>query len=127
MFSLLQTLIWSSLTPTVATVDESGLIRGIALGLAFLRVDAHGITSSEIPSQFVSVQVAGVDFGTESVSLKPGEEYTFEHLTTYPQTIPIYWSSSDESIATVNDNGVIHGLSDGTCVISAKIGYGEWI
>lgn len=41
--------------------------------------------------------------------------------TTVPSGVTVYWTSSDESVATVSD-GVVTGVSNGSCVITASAG-----
>ena len=52
-----------------------------------------------------------------SVSLAIGESLT---LTSTPST-GVTWVSNDTNIATI-DNGVIHGISEGTCIVTATYG-----
>ena len=53
-----------------------------------------------------------------SVSLAIGESLT---LTSTPST-GVTWESSDENIATITNDGVIHGISEGTCKVTATYG-----
>ena len=53
-----------------------------------------------------------------------GKEVTLE-ATVSPADAEDYdvtWSSSDESVATVDDEGVVHAVGAGTAVITAKAG-----
>ena len=53
-----------------------------------------------------------------SVSLAIGESLT---LNSTPST-GVTWESSDENIATITNDGVIHGISEGTCIVTATYG-----
>ena len=50
-----------------------------------------------------------------------GKAVTLE-ATVSPEDFDVTWSSSDESVATVDDVGVVHAVGAGTAVITAKAG-----
>lgn len=54
-------------------------------------------------------------FSAESKRNEETVESTDEHPISY------VWTSSDESVATVDENGVVTGVSDGDCVISCAL------
>ena len=122
-----KSLIWVSMEPEIVKADEDGLLHGVSLGSTLVSVNAHGVTSTVIEGRYVNVQVAGVDFGTDSISLKPGQNYSFNQLKTYPEDADIYWETSNPSVASVDHNGMIHGVSEGECDITARIRYGTRI
>lgn len=119
---------WSSSDESVATVDENGVVTAISEGVATITgINANG-TMDECK---VTVSITRVP--AESLSLTSSSEKDFaiinveqqdRLLATYgPEntTDRLSWSSSDESIATVQD-GVVTGISSGECVITAQIG-----
>ena len=53
------------------------------------------------------------------VTIQVGEKVRLKVKNT---TKPITWSTSDKSIATVNQNGVVKGKSTGDVTITAKVG-----
>ena len=55
------------------------------------------------------------------LGLAPGDSksITYEILPAKAQKIPVTWSSSDESVATVTTDGTIVAKAEGTCKISA--------
>ncbi|MGN0205488.1 MAG: S8 family serine peptidase [Coprococcus sp.] len=84
---------------------------------------AMNTTTYEINQQIgeVTDTVEGVDISDESLVLVKGGEVT---LTASVQPVNatdrrLTWSSSDESIATVDENGVVTGVAEGSCVITA--------
>ena len=119
---------WSSSDESVATVDENGVVTAISEGIATITaINANG-TMDECK---VTVSIPRVP--AESLSLTSSSEKDFAIINVEQQdtllatygpentTDRLSWSSSDESIATVQD-GVVTGISSGECVITAQIG-----
>lgn len=119
---------WSSSDESVATVDENGVVTAISEGKATITaINANG-TMDECK---VTVSIPRVP--AESLSLTSSSEKDFAIINVEQQdtllatygpentTDRLSWSSSDESIATVQD-GVVTGISSGECVITAQIG-----
>ena len=119
---------WSSSDESVATVDDNGVVTAISEGIATITaINANG-TMDECK---VTVSIPRVP--AESLSLTSSSEKDFAIINVEQQdtllatygpentTDRLSWSSSDESIATVQD-GVVTGISSGECVITAQIG-----
>lgn len=68
-----------------------------------------------------NVVVTGVTVTPVSQTIKVGKSTTFIATVT-PSTATnkkVTWSSNDESVATVNENGVVTGVKEGTATITA--------
>ena len=82
-------------------------------------------TSSNEPTSPLVISVAnppGVTLNANSLNIKTGESSTLVATLTPSDPLAIYeWSSSDEDIAVVNDNGVVTGLSKGNTTIKVKV------
>lgn len=78
-------------------------------------------TSGNVTSKGIKVIVKEptVELNITSLNLKEGETYTLEAKTN-GKSQEIEWSSSDESIATVDNNGVVTAIKKGTATIEAK-------
>ena len=63
-------------------------------------------------------QDAGISFGVEAVEKELKSSYTGEVLTN-PNNLQVTYSSSDESVATVSNEGVVTILAEGETVINA--------
>ena len=81
-------------------------------------------TSSDEPKSPLVVFVVTpttVSLSQTSIDIKPGQSTTLTAtITPSDPHVSYVWSSSDESVATVN-NGVVKGLSLGTAVITATV------
>lgn len=77
-----------------------------------------------------SGEVEVVDISAESITLDKTSVEIFKNQTvTLTATVSpanttdaVTWSSNDSSVATVNENGVVTGVSQGTATITAKAG-----
>jgi hypothetical protein len=116
---------WSSSNENVATVDGQGLLTAVSgngTGYAMIQVAPVAYYSgSNIGSSF-KVVVSNSMVKAESVTISsPADEvYAGEQLQFSWNITPanstyktVKWSSSDESIATVDRNGLVSGLVNG--------------
>ncbi len=118
------TLTWSSDDESVATVNSDGLVTAVGIGECIITAsaaDGSGVSAS------CSVIVKPVL--VESISLDPAEWSGFEGEIFQINAIitpdeaenkTIEWASSDISIATVDNNGLVNVIKDGSCIISAR-------
>ena len=78
----------------------------------------------KVDGENVSVNVQGISLDRESVSLYHNTDNNTVQLkaTVDPDTIPVTWSSSDSSVASVSGDGLVTAHKDGTAVITATAG-----
>ena len=113
---------WSSSDSSVVTVDGSGRLYAVAPGECTIRAE-HGNLSASCRVQ-VSAPLRGISLNRTDVTLIAGDPVTLsvEYIprdTTDDRTVT--WSSSDNSVATVN-GGRVQTLSAGTCTVTAQVG-----
>ena len=85
--------------------------------------DSTGVTK-EIQSVDISTEtLQGISLESEKVSLKEGERELLKAIyePVYANAWTLMWSSSDEKVAKVNQDGVVTALSEGTAVITATV------
>ena len=123
---------WSSSNATVATVDENGVVTGVAAGEATItatstvdNTKSGSCTVTVIEAQG-SIPVTGVTVTPATTSVQVGKTRSLT-ATVAPANADnktVTWSSSNEAIATVNANGVVTGKAVGTVTITAttKVG-----
>ncbi|MDB4891756.1 MAG: hypothetical protein JWL61_3611 [Gemmatimonadetes bacterium] len=118
---------WSSSDPTVATVNQAGVVTAVRLGTAIITGTAGGRSASVTinvralsPSGAarVSVSVAGtISLGDSATATSSAFDVGGNVLTGRPVT----WRSRDVSIARVSTTGVVNSVSVGTTVIEAEV------
>ncbi|MDE6535462.1 MAG: Ig-like domain-containing protein [Muribaculaceae bacterium] len=112
------TLTWTSSDPSVATVDETGLVKGIAHGKVTITVTtAYGFETSQ------EIFVGDLSLESTQIILAVGESETI-----VPNIVPaelaqkaIVWTSSNNNVANVNKNGVVTAVKEGVATITATL------
>ena len=110
---------WASLNKEVATVD-GGLVVGVAPGVADIIVN-HGNLTDKCQVTVV-ISATSVSLDRTELTLSTGETATLK-ATVLPEdsTDKVEWSSSDETIVTV-ENGAVTAVAGGDATITAKAG-----
>ena len=111
---------WSSSDPSVATVDDSGNVTAKGLGTATI-IAALPNGSTAQATVTVVPPITSITFDKALYKVKPGASRTLGILLAPADTgEELIWSSSNTSIATVNADGTVTGVSKGTATITAK-------
>lgn len=112
-------LLWTSLNPDVATVDDSGNIKGLKYGHTVITATTLDGQKSASFNLLVYEHITSISLPT-SLSLNISEKSQL-----IPEIFPIgkndgkvFWISSDQDIATVDENGFVKGISKGSCNIT---------
>ena len=121
---------WASSDEAVATVTADGLVTAVGVGRAtvtYSALDGSGIQGK--CDVLVGVQAKGLKLDEKAITLLvgAGEDLSSRQLAAVftPEEASVFgvtWSSSNESIATVDENGKVTGVAPGkatiTCVSS---------
>lgn len=119
---------WSSSNPAVATVDQNGNVKGVAAGKAI--ITATAVDGSNVSSSYTvvvaeniilvgAIKINGSDnvyvgVSTQLTALVNGKDGKV------PTNSAVTWSSSNNSVASVDAKGLVKGVSKGTAVITVK-------
>ena len=112
-------LVWTSSDPSVASVDENGLVKALSVGTATISVtDTASNLSAEVEIDTVQV----IDFG-DDLTMKVGEKLIYTPVIQEDYVDYHYrWSSSDPSVVTVEPNeGELTGIKEGTATITMTL------
>ena len=112
---------WSSSDPSVATVNN-GTVTAVKKGEATILATAGG----KAGTCYVVVihEVESVSIDNDYLTVEVGENLQLT-ATVIPEDAKyngIVWSSDNESVATVDENGLVAGIATGTAVITATAG-----
>ena len=125
---------WDTSDPTIATVtpssDDSKTATVTYLKVGRVRITAQIKTApSKVAFCVLDIQtgVSSITIDPESITMKVGEERQI-HATVEPEDATdrsLTWESSDTSVATVNEYGLVTGIKAGTTVITITASNGE--
>ncbi len=118
------TVTWSSSDESIATVDTDGYINASAnTGKAVITATYEylGKEFSDSCVVHVKIPVESMKMSKKNLKLTIGEAYTLTtDISPEKATIQtVKWYSEDESIATVDENGVVIGLKKGEVIVYA--------
>ncbi len=118
--STLRDVVWSSSDDSVASVDGNGTVSAHARGKAVITAMTvvNGLTATADISVVVPLQ--GISL-PESVTVSNGGRVELECVFTPADAANknVSWSSDNEKVALVTENGVVWGMSQGTARITA--------
>lgn len=138
----IQSVIWSSNAPDIASVDENGLVTGVGIGDAVITVTSN-IDNTVYNTCNVHVgttDVQSINIPTD-LSLHYGN--TTKIIPTISPSYAVYdleWQSSNENVVTVDQQGNITGVGpgeadvtvtdnlagvQGTCIVTVNFDVGD--
>ena len=116
---------WSSSDPGVATVDREGLVTAAANGVAQI---SASVGNAQTSATVIVMQTAEtITVRPDSVTLRAIGETALLTATATDSggsaiSDPVVnWSSSDPGVATVNHEGLVTAVSNGTATITATL------
>ena len=110
---------WKSSNTDVVTVSADGTVKAAAVGKARIMVYAGNVSAA--CDVVVKQPVTSISLSASSLSLDAGDTKTLT-VSIYPTNAvnkEIAWSSSDEKVAVVDQNGKVTAVGKGSAVISA--------
>ena len=123
---------WKSDDESIASVDRNGLVTALGVGKTTITATHKDLTDSfeleimPILAESIELELISsedVDQVSSSVAkIKSGTEIKLKATIAPSNTTDktIKWKSSDESIATVDQDGTVRGISGGTVIITAE-------
>ena len=102
-------------------LDASDLVQQLSLKAANPgRVGIMlGDCANNTSTTFIDIGPQGIEIEPAQISIGQTKQLSYKVYPASMQDIALEWSSSDESVATVNEKGEVTGVSDGTVRITA--------
>ena len=117
-------LTWTSSDETVATVDETGLVTAVGAGEADVTVSVADANISSTTHVKVVITPTGVEAPDSIELVTNGENSKALGAKMTPEDateVKLAYESSDENVATVDENGVVTAVADGECIITTYV------
>lgn len=117
------TVTWSSASPSIASVNATGLVTGVTLGTTFITASSGGAFANDTVTVVRRV-VGQVVVGPSGVSVAVGDTTRLQAtiFDTQGKVLPdreVTWSSAEPAIATVSSTGLVTGVAPGSVAITA--------
>ncbi|MBR6282871.1 MAG: Ig-like domain-containing protein, partial [Muribaculaceae bacterium] len=122
-------LTWSSSNTAVATVNSNGVVTAKTIGTATVTASAQD-GSGKSASCIVTVTpilATGITLAPTTATLEVNQTVALT-ATVLPSDATcktVAWQSSNTAVATVDDNGIVTAVGDGTAVITATTADGS--
>lgn len=114
-------LYWSSSDGTVAEVDENGMVYGVGAGTAVITAESTNGKTASCSVTVYETLPTNVDFEKLNLTMNPGEQLSAALLFTpdKAQNKLLTYTSSDPSVVSVDENGLLTALAPGSATITA--------
>ena len=121
------TLTWQSSNTSVATVDANGLLSATGIGTTTITCTAHNGVTASCEVTVNPVLVSSVALNKTEAEMTVGEKLQLE-ATASPENATdkgITWSSTNETVAVVDESGLVTAVGSGTCQVKATANDGS--
>lgn len=115
-----QRITWKSSKANIISVDNNGVATALDYGKATIYAYASDNSSVfDMYTMVVDKPIQKIKFSNSSIELERGKNKTLKPVLTptNPTFKNLEWSSSDESIVTVNENGIVSAIASGRATI----------
>ena len=111
---------WLSLDPAVAEVGDNGLLRALSPGVTVIYALCENGMTGLATVKVVSNEVTSVTIDPDLIALEIDETGQFRAvIEPFGADAELTWTSSDPTIATVDNDGVVKGKGQGYAFIYA--------
>ncbi|WP_371189632.1 beta strand repeat-containing protein [Thalassotalea maritima] len=120
-------VIWRSSDGAVATIDDSGLLKGNNSGGASVTAELAGLTSNAVVISVSNAVLTGISVSADDTALAKGLSTQLTALGSFSDgssvdiTDIVTWSSSNSALATVARGGVLSAQAVGTVAVTASV------
>ena len=108
------TVLWESLDPSIATVNQSGMIKGVKGGTTTVTASVNGVSAS----CRVAVYEPSITLSSSSKTMYLSQTVTLRP-TIKGKLATVSWKSSNTSVATVTSGGTVKAVKTGSATVTA--------
>ncbi len=116
-----KSVVWKSEDESIASIDQQGNIKAISVGETTVKVSTSNALESICKVIVKPIKATGIKLNKSSITLEITdiEKLVVEFIPSNTTNKNLKWNSSDTSIATVNEDGEVIAVDEGTCEITA--------
>lgn len=118
-------VVWASANEEIATVDENGLVKAVAVGETTVTVttkdgDKKATAAIKVESGAVPVESVALDITEKTLNVGEELQLTATISPADATDKDVTWESSKKSVATVDANGLVKAIGAGEAKITVK-------
>lgn len=115
-------VVWTSSDPSIARVNDQGVVNAVSAGACEITALALGGVSAKCVVQVEQIHVASVALAMDQISLPIGEQQpiTYEILPDRASDKRVQFESSDPGVFTVDASGNVKGIGVGEATLRIK-------
>ncbi len=118
-----KTIVWTSSNEQVATVSSAGVVSSTGVGTAVIKATCgEAVAECQVTVTAVAAESIVLSKTETTITVDDYEILTATVLPAETYNKSVTWTSADESIASVDVNGVVSAISEGTTTITATCG-----
>ena len=111
---------WTSSNPAIVSVTASGILHGLSEGQATITAtsfDGNKTASFELSVNFIHLTKIEITSNVDSVSMFDFNQLSIKPYPDNASNQKVTWSSSDTTIAKVDETGLVKGILEGVASI----------
>ena len=112
-------VVWKSSDTAVVTVSDTGLVKAVGVGTATIKVSVGKASAS--CKVTVLQPVTSISLNRSSLTMEATDTFQLQ-ASVYPSNAAdqrVQWTSSDPTVASVDENGLVTALKKGTATVTA--------
>lgn len=111
--------VFTSSNSKVLTVDENGLVTAVKRGSAKVKVEIAGKDAASVKFEVLKAP-SRVQLNKTSLKIKLGAQQKLTAKLSSNSASALIWTSTDERVATVDENGLVTPQGEGECKITVS-------
>jgi hypothetical protein len=118
---------WTVATPSIATINSSGLTTGVAAGSTMVTASLSGIRGNAPLNVTAAVRLTSISVTPSSASIAAGSAQQFTATGTYSDgstanvSSSASWTVATPAVATINSSGLSTGVASGSSMVTASL------
>ena len=112
-------VVWKSSDTAVVTVSDTGLVKAVGVGTATIKVSVGKASAS--CKVTVLQPVTSISLNRSSLTMEATDTFQLQ-ASVYPSNAAdqrVQWTSSDPTVTSVDENGLVTALKKGTATVTA--------